>query len=205
MSPASSTGAAEPPSTTSRDGHLRAPAPQTSPLQEALAGRETWRTPAAQLDELAGALLAQARLAVPGSLLLVSLPPHELARAHDPAYRQLCSQGVVVVLLARDLVRHVSESGREPHRVPLRGDDPLYLEWDVVLAGPDQRTGFLSRAVEEDSSRLRAATHDWALLRDPEAVGRAAAALLLRTPHLQLQLPALRPVAAPAPGASLAS
>lgn len=170
----------------------RAPAPTSSPFLEAAAGLQLAAADLPTLTDLALAVVQRARLSEPGSLVLLTLPLPRRAEARDPRYDAMVRDGLDVVLMGSEIERHVDSDRTRAHRVPLRPDDPLLREWNVVVCSPGYRLAFLARA--DEGSRLAGdtAAYRWGVVRDAEQVGAAAALLLTRCPHLPLTLPTLQ-------------
>lgn len=172
--------------------YKRAPAPQSSPYLAVAPDGPTAsvrRVEAEQLREITTALLVRASYH-DAPVVIATIPEALSADRTDPRFRQLAADGATVVLLGRALERYVSETGREPHLVPLREDDPLWTEWNVVVCAADLRSAFVARAIEPSAAvQPPGGTYGWVTERDAASVARLARILLDRAPHLGLEIP----------------
>lgn len=177
--------------TSTTEGYVRAPAPQSSPyLTVAPDGPSSFvrLVPPAQLREITDAVMVRASY-MDSPLVLATIPEALAGERDDARFAQMAAQGATVVLLGRNLDRYVSSTGREPHRVPLRADDPLWTEWNLIVCSASARTAFVARALDPSSALAPDCPYGWVTERDPEAVGALARVVLERTPHLRLRVP----------------
>jgi DICT domain-containing protein len=101
------------------------------------------------------------------------------------SYARLTRSGTRVSIFARGLVSDYAADSDGLLHVALRAEDPLVLEWDIVVLGPqpfalvakDQDPG--TAVVGADLAR----PFRWARTTDPVLVEQAAAALLARVPE----------------------
>lgn len=170
-------------------GFVRAPAPQSSPFLESAAGLQRDTADRASLTELALACMQRAALTPPGTLVLVTLPERLREDSVATGFDQMAGAGLQVVVMGALIDRHVSEDGSRAHRVPLRKDDPLLREWNVVVVGATLRLAFLARAEGGMAMHDPALVYQWGVVRAGAGVDRAAHHLLSRVPHLRLSLP----------------
>lgn len=172
---------------------VRKPSPQTSPFLVAGASAMI-PTTAANLRDSFSTTIARAALAEPG-VVFANIPESQAEVRNDMRFRDMASNGHTVVLLGRELERHVSDDGSEPHQVPLRPDDPLWVEWSVIVCGPTLRTAFIAQAVDETAATTVDGLFRWQRVSDPGLVEESARTVMERCPHLELRLPQYRPPA----------
>ena len=134
---------------------------------------------------------AQAMAAPVGAVILAVL---QEAKHYTPRterqYRALAARGVQVALFAHGWSGSV-EAAPNLRLVGLAADDAARDEWDVLVCTPTRRFGFVSIDQHIPVADEMDRAFGWLTAHDPEAIGRAAEALLLRVPTAPVRVPAL--------------
>ena len=137
-----------------------------------------------ELLALSRALEGRALAGGATTVLVTFQDRRHVTAATRASYARLTRTGTRVSIFARGLVSDYSPDSDGLLHVALRAEDPLVLEWDIVVLGAqpfalvakDQDPG--TAVVGADMSR----PFRWARTTDPVLVERAAAALLARIP-----------------------
>jgi DICT domain-containing protein len=134
----------------------------------------------------ASRLVEQAALRGGAHTVLVTFQDKQhLTTASRAAYARLARAGATVHAFARGLVSDYRPDTDGLRTVALLPDDPLALEWDIVVLGGSSSTAFVARDLAPGAP-VRGADldrrFDWVRTDEPELVQAAAEALLARVP-----------------------
>lgn len=174
---------------TSQTSSVLAPASaarQPSPYDSVAAGLTVARATKRQLLSVSRTIEAQAQaLRDSASTVLVTFQDRRhVTSATRASYARLTRRGTRVIIFARGLTSDYSPDSDGLLHVALTAADPLALEWDIVVRGPAP-FALLARDLDPGTAVTGADMNrpfGWVRTTDPDAVHRAAQALLLRVP-----------------------
>lgn len=139
--------------------------------------------------ELLAASRAVERQALEGgarSVLVTFQHKHHLTTPTRASYGQLARSGTSVHVFARGLVSDYQPDSQGLVHVALLPQDPVVMEWDIVVEGPGGSVAFVARDLDP-AAAVQGADLDrafsWTTTEDPDLVSQVAAALRARLPR----------------------